>query len=155
VSVELPPLRQRGDDVMVLAQHFVRHFAQKHKKNVTGMAAACAEKLTSHRWPGNVLELQNVIDRAVALAQHDQLTAADLPTALFESGPVNEVGNAESLPSMETIERRHILAVLSATGGHRTRAAQILGLDRKTLYRKLESYDPVEVQQALTARAQR
>jgi DNA-binding NtrC family response regulator len=151
INLHLPPLRMRGNDVLLLAQHFVRIFADKARKEVTGLATAAAEKLLAYGWPGNVRELQNVIERAVALTRHSQLTTEDLPEkVLHPTSATSAVESDESvLVPMEDIERQHILRVLRAVGGHRTQAAKILGLDRKTLYRKLEGYGPEEVEAAL------
>lgn len=149
VNLHLPSLRVRGNDVLFLAQGFVKTFAQKAGKKVDGLATACAERLLAYNWPGNVLELQGVVERAVALTRHEQLTTDDLPEKIRTYQPVAGANDDAVLVPMEQIERQHILRVLRAVGGHRTQAAKILGLDRKTLYRKLETYDPAEVQLAL------
>ncbi|MGV3622775.1 MAG: sigma-54-dependent transcriptional regulator [Archangium sp.] len=151
VNVHIPPVRMRGNDVLLLAQHFVRLFAEKARKEVTGIAWCAAEKLLAYGWPGNVLELQNVIERAVALTRYAQLTTADLPEKVLNPAPTSTAAEADEavLVPMDTIERQHILRVLRAVGGHRTQAAKVLGLDRKTLYRKLEGYGPAEVEAAL------
>jgi DNA-binding NtrC family response regulator len=151
VNLHLPALRLRGNDVLLLAQHFVKTFAERSHKKVDGLATACAQKLLAYGWPGNVRELQNVIERAVALARHEQLTADDLPEKVVHPQTGHHAAGADEslLVPMDQVERLHILRVLRAVGGHRTQAAKILGLDRKTLYRKLESYDPAEVEQAL------
>ncbi len=151
INLHLPPLRMRGNDVLLLAQHFVRTFAEKSRKEVTGLASAAADKLLAYGWPGNVRELQNVIERAVALTRYAQLTAEDLPEKVLHPTSATSAVEADEsvLVPMEDIERRHILRVLRAVGGHRTQAAKILGLDRKTLYRKLEGYGTEEVEAAL------
>jgi two-component system, NtrC family, response regulator AtoC len=151
INLHLPPLRMRGNDVLLLAQHFVRIFADKGRKEVTGLATAAAEKLLAYGWPGNVRELQNVIERAVALTRYAQLTTEDLPEKVLHPTTATSAAEADEsvLVPMEDIERQHILRVLRAVGGHRTQAAKILGLDRKTLYRKLEGYGPEEVDAAL------
>jgi DNA-binding NtrC family response regulator len=151
INLHVPPLRMRGNDVLLLAQHFVRQAAEKSRKQVTGLSSSAAEKLLSYGWPGNVRELQTVIERAVALTRYAQLTVEDLPEkVLHPPEPHRAALSDESvmLP-MADIERMHILRVLRAVGGHRTQAAKILGLDRKTLYRKLEMYGPAEVEAAL------
>lgn len=151
VNLHLPALRLRGNDVLLLAQHFVKTFAERSHKKVDGLATACAQKLLAYGWPGNVRELQNVIERAVALARHEQLTTDDLPEKVLHPQTGHHAAGADEslLVPMDQVERQHILRVLRAVGGHRTQAAKILGLDRKTLYRKLESYDQAEVEQAL------
>lgn len=151
VNLHLPALRLRGNDVLLLAQHFVRAFAEKSHRDVTGLASSAAEKLLAYGWPGNVRELQNVIERGVTLTRYAQLTTEDLPEKVVNPTPANSALEADEsvLIPMDAVERRHILRVLRAVGGHRTQAAKILGLDRKTLYRKLEGYGPAEVDAAL------
>jgi two-component system response regulator AtoC len=143
IRIDLPPLRARGDDVLLLAQRQVEQVAVASKKRVTGIAAPAAEKLLAYAWPGNVRELRNCIERAVALTRFEQITVADLPEPIQDyrrSRLVLDLDDPGALPPLEEVERRYILRVLEAVGGHRMRAAQILRLDRKTLYRKLERY---------------
>ncbi len=141
ITVALPALRSRGNDVLALAQHFLRYFAERTGKKVTGLSAGAAQALTQYSWPGNVRELQNCIERAVTLTEFEQLTAEDLPEKVRLRRPSEAAAAAgEELLPLDEVERRHILRVLKAMGGHRTQAAQVLGLDRKTLYRKLERY---------------
>ncbi|MDP2272901.1 MAG: sigma-54 dependent transcriptional regulator [Archangium sp.] len=151
INLHVPPLRMRGNDVLLLAQQFVRASAGKSGKEVTGIATSAAEKLLAYAWPGNVYELENVIERAVALTRYTQLTSEDLPEKVLHPSHANSAADADeaSLLPMEDIERQHILRVLRAVGGHRTQAARLLGLDRKTLYRKLEGYGEEEVEAAL------
>ncbi|MCA9129602.1 MAG: sigma-54-dependent Fis family transcriptional regulator [Planctomycetales bacterium] len=141
ISIELPPLRSRGTDVLRLAEHFLQHFAASDKKPISGFAEGVAEKLLSYSWPGNVRELRNVIERAVALTRYDKVTIEDLPEKIrnFKGGTVFIGGlDPTELVSMGEIEQRYITHVLDACGGNQTQAARILGLDRKTLYRKLK-----------------
>jgi two-component system response regulator HydG len=141
VRIHVPPLRSRGSDVLLLAQHFLERYAAQSRRPVVGMTSACADKLLTYPWPGNVRELQNCIERAVALAQFDQIGVDDLPEKIkdYKTARINIESNdpAELLP-MEEVERRYILKVLEAVGGNKTLAAQVLGFDRRTLYRKLE-----------------
>ena len=146
VHVELPPLRARGSsDVLLLAQHFMERFAAQHGKPVRGIAEKAAELLIRYHWPGNVRELSNVIERAVALARFDRIGPDDLPDKIREArrslGTSLIVSDdpAELVP-IDEIERRYILHVVEALGGNKSLAAQVLGLDRRTLYRKLEKY---------------
>ena len=143
VHLPLPPLRARGGDVLLLAQRFLVDTARRFDKPVSGFAPAAAEKLAAYDWPGNVRELANAIERAVALARFDTITVEDLPERIRAYTPtalvVSGVDPAE-LISLEELERRYILHVLRAAGGSRTVASGILGLDRKTLYRRLKAY---------------
>jgi two-component system response regulator HydG len=147
VQVDVPPLRSRGRDILLLAQRFLERFAQQQGKAVTRMSRAVAEKLLAYRWPGNVRELRNCIERAVALTRFEEISVDDLPEKIRASRSTDLVvaGNdpAELVP-LEVIEERYIRHVLHAVGGHRTKAARILGLDRKTLYRKLAKYGAVD-----------
>lgn len=141
IGIELPPLRSRGTDILRLAEHFEMQFAGAENKPITGLADGVAEKLLSYSWPGNVRELRNVMERAVALTRYDKITVADLPDKIrnFKGGTVFIGGlDPAELVSMEEIERRYITHVLDATGGNQTQAARILGLDRKTIYRKFK-----------------
>jgi two-component system response regulator HydG len=143
IHVELPPLRARDGDVLPLAQHFVQHFSRAAAKPVTGVSTAAAERLLAYAWPGNVRELRNCIERAVALTRFEEIAVEDLPEKVQnyrQSRVVVDLDDTAHLASMEEVERRYILRVLEAAGGQRTKAAQILGLDRKTLYRKLERW---------------
>jgi two-component system response regulator AtoC len=143
VRIDVPPLRTRGNDVLLLAHHFLEQAAERTGKPVVGLAAAAAEKLLGYDCPGNVRELENCIERAVALARHDHVTVEDLPEKIrsFHGSPLffpNDDPN-ELIP-MQQVEQRYIQRVLKAVGGNKTQAAKVLGFDRRTLYRKLERY---------------
>jgi two-component system response regulator HydG len=143
IQVEVPPLRSRGSDILLLAQHFLEHFAARSGKQVAGITEPVAEKLMAYRWPGNVRELRNVIERAVALTRYDKLGVDDLPEKIrqYRSSQVFIGGEDPSeLVPLEEIERRYILHVLKAVDDNKASAARTLGLDRKTLYRKLRQY---------------
>ncbi|MDP9151479.1 MAG: sigma-54 dependent transcriptional regulator [Myxococcota bacterium] len=141
VRIHVPPLRSRGSDILLVAQHFLERYAIQSRRPVVGMTSATADKLLNYAWPGNVRELQNCIERAVALAQFDQIGVDDLPEKIrdYKTARISIESNdpSELLP-MEEVERRYILKVLEAVGGNKTLAAQVLGFDRRTLYRKLE-----------------
>jgi two-component system response regulator AtoC len=141
VRIHVPPLRARGSDVLLLARGFIARYAAQSGRPVVGLTGAVAEKLVSYPWPGNVRELQNCIERAVALARLDHLGVEDLPERVrdYRRAPVEiESSNPTELPSMEEVENRYIARVITAVGGNKTLAAQVLGFDRRTLYRKLE-----------------
>jgi two-component system response regulator HydG len=143
IQLQLPPLRARGTDVLLIANALLKGFAARAGKEVRDLTEPVAERLMNYSWPGNVRELRNVIERAVALARYDQLVVEDLPEKIrdYRSSQVFIGGDDPSeLVSMEEIERRYILHVLAAVDGNKTLAARILQLDRKTLYRKLEQY---------------
>jgi two-component system response regulator HydG len=143
VRLDLPPLRARGNDVLLLAQHFLKAAARRYGKQVTGFLGPAAERLLGYSWPGNVRELENCVERAVALTRFEQITIEDLPEKIrtYERAHVPLLSEEPGeIPPLEEIERRYILRVLESLGGNKTAAAAVLGLDRKTLYRKLERY---------------
>ena len=144
VRLELPPLRARPGDILPLAQHFMRRFAEQAGKQMDAISPAVAERLLSYGWPGNVRELQNCMERGVALARFSELGIDDLSerVRLHKSTDVVMGGSDPSeLLRMEEVERRYILHVLQAVAGNKTAAARILGIERKTLYRKLEHFE--------------
>ena len=143
IQCDLPPLRARGTDTLILAQSFLEMFASRAGKKVTDISKGVAEKMLAYNWPGNVRELRNVLERAVALTRYDRLGVEDLPEKIrnFQSSQVFIGGNDPTeMVALEEIERRYIQHVLDAVGSNKTMAARILGLDRKTLYRKLRQY---------------
>lgn len=137
VELKVPALRERGTDVLLCAQHFVDRFARATGRDVVGLTPEASERLLAYNWPGNVRELQNVIERAVLLTRHERITVDDFPDVVQKSQPTARKADADApLLSLDEIERTHIARVLSATNGNKTLAAQILGIDRRTLYRK-------------------
>jgi two-component system response regulator HydG len=125
--------------VLLIAAQLVRHHAAVLDKKVTGLSAAAAERMMTYDWPGNVRELGNCVERAVALARFEEIQVEDLPEKIRSSRHRAALSGTElaELLTLEEIERRHVLRVLEACNGNRTDAAKMLGLDRKTLYRKL------------------
>jgi two-component system response regulator AtoC len=147
IHIEVPALRFRGNDVLLLAQHFVDRYAAASGRSVRGIAPAVAERLVGYQWPGNVRELQNCIERGVALARYDQIMVDDLPPKLrrFRQWQVSpRVEEGVSVPSLAEAERMHILRVLDLVKGSRRQAAMLLGIDRKTLYRKLREFGAID-----------
>jgi two-component system response regulator HydG len=144
IHVEAPPLRARGGDVLLLAAYFVQRFAERGGKAVRGIHVGAAERLTAYSWPGNVRELENCMERAVALLRFDEVTIDDLPEKIRQYRAERLVFAMDDLTEMLTIEeleRRYILRVLTLVGGNKSRAADLLGLDRRTLYRRLDGYE--------------
>ena len=141
VELMMPPLRARGADVLLLAQIFVEQFARQHGKPVKGVSTPVAERLLAYSWPGNIRELRNGMERAVALARFEDLVVEDLPLQVREykaSHVLVAANDPSELVSLAEVERRYVERVMQAVGGNKRRAAQVLGLDRATLYRKLE-----------------
>ncbi len=136
VVIEVPPLRERVEDIPLLVEHFVQQAVGPEQRPVK-LSSDAMTLLTRYPWPGNVRELRNVIERLTVLSSGSEITAADVSLHVGTATPGGETG----LPSLGEIERRHIVKVLQHTGGNRARAAKILGIDPKTLYNKLKSYD--------------
>jgi DNA-binding NtrC family response regulator len=138
--LEIPPLRDRIDDIPPLIEMFIGQFAESNRKTVTGVDNECLEILRTHRWPGNVRQLRNVIERAVIVTRGPLITVADLPTdfrRLDRKGQQFELRLGDSL---DEVERAFIFKTLDFTKGNKVRAAEILGISLKTLYNRLERY---------------
>jgi two-component system response regulator PilR (NtrC family)/two-component system response regulator HydG len=145
IHMHLPPLRERAEDILPLSEHFLGESASRAGKEIRGFHEAAKKALLVHAWPGNVRELENVVERAVALAETGVVRLEDLPAAVRErrgngAEPDTLEGALARRQTLAELERDYIQRVLVAEDGNKTRAAQRLGLDRKTLYRKLEEY---------------
>jgi DNA-binding NtrC family response regulator len=142
LKVRLPRLKDRGFDVLLLAQHFLDHAAKLCSKRVRSLSPAAARALMAYQWPGNVRELSNCVQQAVALARFDHIVEDDLPEALRLRRPDTAERKAPlGSARLDTLERDHIASVLTAVGGNKARAARILGIDRTTLYRKIRQLE--------------
>jgi two-component system response regulator HydG len=129
----------------LLAQDFLERFAARTGKAVKGITSAAAEKMLNYSWPGNVRELENCIERAVVFTRFEELIVEDLPGKIRNynrSQILIASDDPSELVSLEEAERRYILRVLEAVGGNKSAAARVLGLDRRTLYRKIERFLP-------------
>jgi DNA-binding NtrC family response regulator len=135
INIAIPPLRERKEDLPELSQHFLAKYAKKLSKTITGISSDALELLAGYDWPGNVRELENIIERAVILCETETLGAEDLsiPSKVI----VAELGTN---PSLEEMEKNYILRVLKEVNGNQSKASQLLGIDRKTLYLKLKKY---------------
>ena len=145
IQLDLPPLRSRGNDVLLIARDLLNHFARQMNKNVNGFQESVAERLMNYDWPGNVRELRNVIERAVALTEFEKLVVDDLPEKVRDYRQSTfriDIDNPAELQTLEAVERNYIHRVLESVKGNRTEAARILGVDRKTLYRRLKDEPP-------------
>lgn len=148
VSIHLPPIRERLEDIPSLAEHFLRRYSHDAGKPVAGISDEAMKLLVGYPWPGNVRELENVIDRAVALSHQPLLTPEDLPLEVQkgkDSRFSHSVAQAEEFvfpgtPTMDEVKRRYILHVLGLTNGNVSRAAKIIDMDRRSLYRMLLRY---------------
>jgi|CZKU01.1.fsa_nt_gi two-component system response regulator HydG len=144
VRVELPPLRARGRDILTLANYLLTR-SQPNGQRVVGFTSAVVDAMLTYSWPGNVRELQNCMERAVALAEFDHLRLEDFPEKLRdvkEAPMAIESNDPAELITAAELERRYIAHVVAAVKGNKTLAARVLGLDRRTIYRKLEGREP-------------
>ena len=142
VPLTLPPLRERREDIPLLADHFLALYREKNRKPVRGISGKALDLLVRYDWPGNIRELENVIERAVILSRDEVLVPADLPPQIRMLSP-EEGKDAFAIPagmSLEEVERALIVKTLDETGGNRTRASEILGINRRTLQNKLKQY---------------
>jgi len=134
-QIELPPLRERKEDVPLLVDHFIRKYSKEMNKKITRVSAAAMYQLQACPWPGNVRELENAIERAMVVAQEPELQEQD-----FILKPKGNNGNGPESRTLEEIEKAHILRVVEECGGNQTRAAEVLDIDRVTLHNKLKKY---------------
>jgi two-component system response regulator HydG len=141
IALHLPPLRQRREDIPLLADHFLQRSAQTRGENAKLLSAEALAVLQEYTWPGNVRELENALERAVILTSGNTIGPAALPERITErkSEPLVAERTPPN-PTLEAIERAYILWVLQSEGGNKTRAAEALGIDPSTLYRKLSRY---------------
>lgn len=133
-TIYMPKLSERGTDLFLFADLFVRHANEELNRSVEGFDSAAAEMLVSHSWPGNLRELNNVVKRAVLLTRGNLITATELSLAI---GPIQQSSSITSLHD-EDDERSRIIAALKQTNGNKAKAARLLGIDRKTIYNKIE-----------------
>jgi DNA-binding NtrC family response regulator len=141
VPIHLPPLRERREDIPLLIEHFVNTFSTEYKVEPKKVAPEAVEKLNAYPWPGNIRELQNVIERMFALSRSSEITLADLPGPIagFAEKPLQFHDRAE-LPTLEEMERSLIGAALRKSQGNKNEAARLLAIDRQRLYRKIDKY---------------
>ena len=147
VQLDVPPLRDRLDDVPVLADHFLKKFTREMGRKIKGFTPAALDKLNGHRWPGNVRELKNVIERAVALGSGPHLDAADIWLSELDLGAPGlgaSVAHVYKPETLDDLEKRHILDTLKHTDWNKSKAAAILNIERSTLDRKIERYGLVK-----------
>ena len=137
VPIVLPPLRQRREDIPLLAEHFLQKHSIRRGNRIRGFSPEALAALVKHDWPGNVRELENAIERASVLARGDVITPADL---LYYGPPMKAEADADSLSPLNEVEKEHIARALRHHAGNRTAAARTLGIDRKTLWRKIQAY---------------
>ena len=140
VTIQLPPLRERREDIPLLVENLVRRAARECNKNVTGVSEGAIAVLCAYDWPGNIRELAHVLERSVALAQREVLGVDDLPMELRAPAQAGSGDLLEDRPTLDEMKRRYIQRVLEESGSNVSRAAVVLGVDRRSLYRMLQRY---------------
>jgi DNA-binding NtrC family response regulator len=143
IQVPLPPLRARGGDVLVLAQHFLQRIAARANKQILGFSPEAAQKLMAYAWPGNVRELENSVERAVALASFDRIAVSDLPEKVRTYRSTHIVlasDDPTELVTLDEMARRYVARVYESVRGNKSAAARILHVERKTLHRMLQRW---------------
>jgi two-component system response regulator HydG len=146
VTIDLPRLAERSQDIPLLIEHFMKQFAKRHHKNVQSMSAAARRRLMAFDWPGNVRQLRNVIESMIVVDYDDVLDQDDLPSELSPSGEAAEDARTGSLAALvgkplAELERLFIAETLQQTGGNREAAAELLGIGQRTLYRKIKEFN--------------
>jgi DNA-binding NtrC family response regulator len=142
VALHVPPLRERREDIPILAEHFLREYAARSNRVLRGFSPRAVDALLAHPWPGNVRELENVVERAVALAPGSTVEESDLPEKLIghsRAAPAEPQGASRA--TLDEVARNYVLQVLDQVRGNKSEAARVLGIPRRTLYRMLERYD--------------
>jgi len=143
VQIQLPPLRRRREDIPLLLNHYLHQFAQENRREISGITSDALDVLTHYRWPGNIRELRNLMERMVVLSRGDKLTLRDVPQEILEDRGHTAVaaGPLKGATSMQDAERNMIIRALDDNKGNRTLAAKQLGISRRTLHRKLNEFD--------------
>src|SRR6185312_13666512 len=142
VTIRLPPLRQRPEDIALLVEHFLNKYAKREGRTESGVTKDAMVLLERYAWPGNVRELENVVERALALSKSGIILPSDLPAEARGDGesrtpPLTAHNLVEDRPTLAELEQRYVNLILQQEGGNKKRAAEILGIDRRTLYRTL------------------
>ncbi|MDR2461304.1 MAG: sigma-54 dependent transcriptional regulator [Deltaproteobacteria bacterium] len=154
MTIHVPPLRERKEDLIPLANYFIQRFSQKNRKEVKGITSGALDAILKYNWPGNIRELQNVMERAVILSRGEYVSEKDLPSGIKEvqnvlkpvkiikeSEDAGDLKSSDDPPPLEEIEKQHIQSVLIDTGGNLTKASGILKITRKTLSSKIKKYN--------------
>ena len=141
ITLTVPPLRDRREDIPLLAEHFLKRFAEKNEKPLKGFTPQAMDRLIKHHWPGNVREIMNTIESAVVLSRSSYLTEEDLPLIRRDLGHAPQAGGVATGVSLDEIEKETILKTLESVRGNKSEAARKLGITRATLHKKLKRYD--------------
>ena len=141
IDIELPPLRERREDIPLLVEHFIKRLGNQPNRTISGISEEALRILINYSWPGNVRELENIVQRAIALCLQEVIVPEDLPPSMLEAhNDQNLIDRGlQTKCTLDQLETQYIKKVLIEAGGNKSKAAEILGLDRKTLYRKLDA----------------
>ncbi len=144
VTLPVPALRERQEDIPLLAQHFLETFAEKNRKQIKGFTPQAMDRMVRYDWPGNVRELMNAVERGVILCRSEYITEMDFPLSVREPFEQTvDIATVAELPAdlpLEEVEKTTILKTLESTGGNKSEAARRLGITRRTLHKKLKKY---------------
>ncbi|NNJ70803.1 MAG: sigma-54-dependent Fis family transcriptional regulator [Kiritimatiellales bacterium] len=140
VVITLPPLREREDDILLLLNHYLAVFNKENGKQIEGFTPAAYNLLSSYAWPGNIRELRNLVERMVVLARGKVLDVKDVPIQVRDAASGGSAIKADAELTVDEMEKRMVIQALEKTGGNRTKAAEKLGISRRTLHRKLNQY---------------
>ena len=145
ISLSVPALRERGEDVPLLAQYFLEKYTAKNRKSIKGFTPQVMDAMLKYTWPGNVRELENAVERAVIMAAGEFITKRDMPLCFTSQTLPEQSASDEGVDlagqSLEQIERQAIIATLEAAGGNKSKTARQLGITRATLHSKLKKYE--------------
>ncbi|MCB9556441.1 MAG: sigma-54-dependent Fis family transcriptional regulator [Deltaproteobacteria bacterium] len=143
VTIDVPPLRSRRDDIVPLLNYFLAHYVREHNRSISAFTQRAVESLCEYDWPGNVRELRNLVESLVVTTRGDEIDHKDLPASLVGRSPAPQFSSPMG-KSLEAVERAYIMQTLRMLQGNKTKAAQVLGIGKKTLYRRLEAYGVVQ-----------
>jgi Nif-specific regulatory protein len=145
IPINVPPLRERREDIPLLVNHFIKKYVDKTSKTITSVSQELVDSFTSYDWPGNIRELENIINRMIIFAEEDKLTLKDIPADfkknIVKSDPLDEIfKNNDEISNIRELEKEHILRTMEKTKGNKTEAAKLLGLKRTTLIERMKKY---------------
>jgi DNA-binding NtrC family response regulator len=145
IPIYIPPLRERFEDIPILVKHFLAKYCQRNEISLKSVSQEALSALNHYHWPGNVRELENCIERAVLLSRREVIEKDDFPAKVMENKPTSIVSSeSPETPTLESIEKAYIYYIMNQAQGKKSKAAQILGIDSSTLYRKLEKYKLID-----------
>jgi two-component system, NtrC family, response regulator AtoC len=142
VTINLPPLREHPEDIPLLANHFIKAACLRAKKTISGISKEAMEVLTHYQWPGNIRQLENVLERAITLTTNNILMPSDISEDLNPHETGKSSSSSHALVTLEEMKRRYVEKILDQTGGNQSKAAEVLGINRKTLYRLSKRREP-------------